>query len=71
MKTLWRLYYKFTMKNYDSRIEDAKNLFTNLKESTKGSINHFYDMNGDKIRGYSNIVIRSRRVEHPLIAKYH
>lgn len=58
------------MKNYDEKIHNAKNLFTNLKESTRGHINHFYDMNGDRIRGYSNVVVRSRYVEHPLISKY-
>ena len=70
MKTLWKLYYKLTMKDYDSRVNNAKAMVRNLKESTKGSINHFYDMNGEQIRGYSNDVIRSRRVEHPLISKY-
>lgn len=43
-----------------------------IVESTNGRCNHFYDMNGQQIRGYSNAVVRSRTVkdQHPLIAKY-
>jgi hypothetical protein len=70
MKALWKLWYKLTLKDFEDRIEMAQNLFQNVKESTKGSINHFYNMDGEKIRGYSNLTIRTRHTEHPLITKY-
>jgi hypothetical protein len=62
--------YKFFMKDYDERVSYAKSIKSMIKDSTRGSINHFYDMNGEQIRGYDNRIVRSRKVEHPLISKY-
>lgn len=57
-------------KNFFQKIDNAKGIKRMIEESTKGSINHFYDMNGEQIRGYSNYIVRSRKVDHPLISKY-
>jgi hypothetical protein len=70
MKTLIRLFYKLTLKDYDVKIKSARMTRRMIVDSTNGSINHFYDMNGEQIRGYSNTVIRSRNIHHPLINKY-
>lgn len=68
--TLKERFYRCFMKNYDDRVAYAKSIQSMIKDSTRGSISHFYDMNGEQIRGYDNRIVRSRKVEHPLIAKY-
>lgn len=68
--TIKERFYRFFIKDYDAKVSSARSIKNMLVESTKGSINHFYDINGERIRGYSNTVIRSRYIEHPLIKKY-
>jgi hypothetical protein len=70
MKTLITLFYKLTNKDFDKKIKRAKQTRRMIVASTNGNISHFYNMEGERIRGYSNTIIRSRKVEHPLIAKY-
>ena len=70
MKTLLTWFYRLTSKDFDEQIENAKQTHRMILDSTKGSINHFYNMDGEQIRGYSNNVIRSKNVFHPLITKY-
>ena len=68
--TLKERFFRFFMKDYDARVSKAKSISQMITESTRGSINHFYDINGEQIRGYSNVVVRSRYIEHPLISRY-
>ena len=68
--TLKEHIYRFFIKDYDARVASAKAIRRMINESTRGSINHFYDTNGERIRGYDNRVVCSRKVEHPLIVKY-
>ena len=71
MKKLITLWHKLTDRNFDSKIKSAKNTTRMIVESTNGRCNHFYDMNGNKIRGYSNSVVRTKTIkEHPLISQY-
>jgi len=70
MKKLLALWYKLTDKNFNDKLKSATLTTKMIEASTNGSISHFYNTNGDKIRGYSNTSIKTRSVFHPLIAKY-
>lgn len=70
MKTITYLFYKLFTKDFDEKLKSAKNIQSMLKASTAGRTNHFYNINGEKIRGYSNKVIQSKLMENPLIVKY-
>ncbi len=70
MKKLLTLWYKLTDKNFDNKLKSAVLTTKMIIASTNGSISHFYNMDGVKIRGYSNTSIKTRNVFHPLILKY-
>ena len=73
MKTIWKIYYRLTMgkEKYNQTISNAKIFSMNLKQSTKGNLNHFYDMNGEQIRGWHRRSISFKRDnQHPLIQRY-
>jgi hypothetical protein len=70
MKKLLTLWFKLTDKNFDAKLKSAKATTKMIVASTNGSISHFYDTNGVKIRGYSNTSVKTRSVFHPLITKY-
>jgi hypothetical protein len=72
MKTLWTLWYRLTMKDFDSRITMAKKYNKILKESTNARCNHFYNEQGEQIRGFHKRSARFNNVlpTHPLLVKY-
>lgn len=73
MKTLWKIYYRLTIgqEKLDEILSNARVFNMNLKQSTKGDLNHFYDMDGQQIRGWHKRTISFKRNnQHPLIQKY-
>lgn len=70
MKKLLALWFKLTDKNFDDKLKSAKMTTKMILASTNGSVSHFYNDEGLKIRGYSNTSVKTRSVFHPLIAKY-
>jgi hypothetical protein len=73
MKTLfWRAYYRFRFKGeYAARIRHAAALVDGLNESSLGRLNHFYNANGEQIRGWHRKRPGfSRSAEHPIVTYY-
>ena len=71
MKTLFTWFLKLTTKDFDQKIKSAKMTSRMIVESTNGSINHFYDMSGNQIRGYhKHIKFNNINNQHPLTKKY-
>jgi hypothetical protein len=73
MKTLWKIYYRLTLgkEKYEKILNSAKILSMNFKQSTKGGQNHFYNMNGEQIRGWHKRSITFKtEAQHPLIQRY-
>jgi hypothetical protein len=70
--TFWKIHYRlFLGKDYQSRVDQASNIFSNVVESTNGRVSHFHDINGERIRGYhKRIKFNANVTQHPLIAKY-
>lgn len=73
MKTLlWKAYYRWKFKGeYAKRIRNAGVLMNTIIESSEGSLNHFYNYQGEQIRGWH----RKRpsfasSSEHPLASYY-
>lgn len=60
---------RLVIPDYDRRLKSAKVTHKMLLESTKGSLNHFYNHEGVKIRGFHDPVIKWK-YEHPLVEKY-
>ena len=69
MKKLFTLFYKLTTKDYDSKIKSARKTTNMIIASTNGSISHFYNEQGQKIRGWEGKQYKFNN-EHPLIKKY-
>jgi len=69
MKTLLFLFYKLTTKNFDQEIEAARKTSDMILSSTNGSISHFYNEQGQKIRGWESKTYKFN-LQHPLITKY-
>jgi hypothetical protein len=72
MKLLWKVYYKFKFKGeYNDRINNAKQMYSYIKDSTRGDLSLFYDTNGATIRSWHRkrptFVTDTR---HPLERKY-
>jgi len=72
MKTLWTLYYKWTLgESYDTTLSGARTTTTNILQSTQGKTKHFFNHKGDKIRGWQRPLIRfTNTPKHPLENKY-
>ena len=72
MKKLLVLWYKLTDKNFNTKFKSASLTHKMIVASTNGSLSHFYDSKGNKIRGYSNTKVKTRVQNnyHPLISKY-
>ena len=71
MKTLFTWFLKLTTEDFDQRIKSAKLTSRMIIDSTNGSINHFYDSNGNNIRGYhKHIKFSNITNQHPLITRY-
>ena len=69
MKTLSNWIFKLTTKNWEKELANAKSTSRMIKESTFGKNNHFYDMNGETIRGWQRPVYHSNG-KHPLVEFY-
>jgi hypothetical protein len=52
MKTLYRLFYRLTIKDYLKVMESARMTSKMINESTYGKMTHFYDSSGKQIRGF-------------------
>jgi hypothetical protein len=72
MKFLWRTYYKYKLGDqYDSVIAKAASLNRTTAEMTIGRMHTFYDMQGERIRGFDNRKVKTKKVNiHPLMEKY-
>jgi len=70
--TFWKIHYRlFLGKDYQSRMEKAANIFSNVVDTTNGRISHFYDIKGERIRGWhKRIKFDDDVLQHPLIKKY-
>jgi len=73
MKTLlWKAYYRWKFKDqYNTRISNASVLMNCINESSNGNLSHFYNYQGEQIRGWH----RKRPSfassdEHPLKSYY-
>jgi hypothetical protein len=69
MKKLITLFYRLTMKDYQSKVDSARKTVSMINASTNGRVSHFYNIQGDKIRGYHKRIKFNADV-HPLITKY-
>jgi hypothetical protein len=69
MKTLFTLFYKLTLKDYDASIKSALKTTNMIISSTNGSISHFYNAQGMKVRGWEGRQYKFQD-KHPLIEKY-
>jgi predicted secreted protein len=70
MKTLLHLFYKLTTKDFDTKIKSARKTTNMILASTNGSINHFYNEQGQKIRGWEGKTYKFKNTLHPLIKQY-
>ncbi len=54
MKTLfWKAYYRWKFKDqYNKRINDACRMMNTIHESSDGNLGHFYNYQGEQIRGW-------------------
>lgn len=69
--TFWKIYYRITLKeNFNKSLKSARSIGDILFESTDGKFNHFYDKNGDKIRGWHKQIRINEDLVNPLIKKY-
>ena len=71
MKWLTRQFYKLTLRNYDDQIKSAKMTTSMIVSSTNGKINHFYNIQGDKIRGWEGKTYHYPNEMHPLVKQYY
>jgi hypothetical protein len=73
MKTIWKLYYRLTLgQSYEKAFSTSKNYNKMIHQSTHAKLNHFYNAQGETIRGWAKPQIRSNdsRNMHPLEIKY-
>lgn len=69
MKLFWKLYFKLKFKDqYRNRIDNAVRMGWIVDDSTKGNLSHFYDSQGNQIRGWYKPIANRR--QHPLIEYY-
>jgi len=69
MKKLINLFYKLTTKDFDQKILSTRKTTNMIISSTNGSISHYYNEQGQKIRGWESKTYRFNN-QHPLITKY-
>ena len=69
MKTLTKWFFQLTNNNWKEDLANAKRTTQMIVESTYGRTNHFYDMNGETIRGWQSPVYHSVG-RHPLVEYY-
>lgn len=69
--TFWKIYYRlFLGDDYQTRMEQASKIFSNVVDSTNGKVSHFHDIKGERIRGYHKQIKFNGVAQHPLITKY-
>jgi hypothetical protein len=72
VKTIKERMYRLFIKDFDAKLKSAKQTHKMILSSTKGSIGHFYNNDGEEIRGYYKRPARFNNIlpTHPLILKY-
>jgi len=72
MKFLWRTYYKYKLGDqYDSVIAKAASLNRTTADMTIGRMHTFYDVQGNRIRGFEGGTVKVKKVDsNPLMEKY-
>ena len=65
-------FFAFFDKNFYEKVERARKYQQILDDSTKVNITHFYNENGEQIRGYFKRPARFDHIlpTHPLMVKY-
>lgn len=72
MKFLWRTYYKYKLGDqYAATVARAASLNRTTAEMTIGPMYSFFDMKGNRIRGWDNHTVKVKKVDsNPLMEKY-
>lgn len=72
MKFLWRTYYKYKLgEQYAATVARATSLNRTTAEMTIGPMHSFFDMKGNRIRGWDNRTVKVKKVDsNPLMEKY-
>jgi hypothetical protein len=72
MKTLkwifWNIYYRLMDKDFHEKLSKVKRLDNTIRQSTRGNLSSFYNVNGEQIRGFHERSFYYN--SHPLIEKY-
>ncbi len=72
-RLFWIAYYKLKFgKNYQARMNRAALMMNTVNQSSVGNLSHFYNTDGDQIRGWHRHIRFASTVpiQHPLITKY-
>lgn len=69
MRTLKTWFFKLTNKNWKQQLANAKATGRMIADATLSKNNHFYDINGTKIRGWQSPVYHGIG-RHPLVEYY-
>jgi len=72
MKFLWRTYYKYKLGDqYAATVAKAVSLNRTTSEMTIGPMHSFFDVKGNRIRGFDNRTVKVKKVDsNPLMEKY-
>ena len=71
MKKLFKLWYKLTDKDFESKLKKARKTHKHIISSTNGRASHFYNENGTLIRGFLKPAVKFKEgLIHPLQEKY-
>lgn len=72
MKFIWKAYYKYRLgDSYESVLANSRSLNRAVNEMTIGRMHTFYDMQGNRIRGFDNRKVKTKKSDvHPLMEKY-
>lgn len=70
--SLWKMYYRiFYKQNYSQKLYSAMCITSNVIDSTNGRISHFYNTNGERVRGWhKHIKFNDTLNFHPLVRRY-
>ncbi len=69
MKKLITYFRRLIIKDYDAKLKSSIIMRDMILASTKGSISHFYNEQGQKIRGWESRQYKFNS-QHPLITQY-
>lgn len=69
-RTFWRAYHRIRLgsEGFDNSFISANLILKDLRETTNGRLNHFYDIDGNQYRGWYKPSYG--KTQHPLIKKY-